>query len=340
MKTRIIRINPREPETGKIARAADILRKGGLVAFPTETVYGLGANALDGNAVKKIFRAKGRPSDNPMIVHVSDYFDVFVLAYVNKTALRLMDAFWPGALTLVMRSRKTVPSVVRAGLSTVAIRMPSHPVALALIHESDVPIAAPSANISGRPSPTQAKHVIADLKGRIDCIIDSGKTQIGLESTVLDVSRKIPMLLRPGKISVEDIEKTIGKIRVHKSVSGNLLGKKEVAKAPGMKYRHYAPNAKVIVVEGKISKGIAQKIKALAKGKKTALLGNDRAGSFGFDFVAFGKNKTEMASSLFCVFRELDGKGYEIIVVQGTDERGLGLAIMNRVRKAAWKIIE
>lgn len=327
MKTVVLKINAKKPQKSKIKRAACFLTNNETVVFPTETVYGLGANALDEKAVKKIFKAKGRPSDNPIIVHVASIDETFFLAKVNETALKLMKHFWPGPLTLVMKSSGLVPKVVTGGLDTIALRLPNHPVALALIKECSFPIAAPSANISGRPSATTAKHVLDDLRGRVDCIIDSGAVKIGLESTVLDVSAITPVLLRPGNITVEKIEKIIGKIKIHKSSYGSKLSGSEFAKAPGMKYTHYAPRAKVILIEAdaKNKNAKIKKLKEELRGKKVVFIKS--------------KNKPKLASDLFKMFREFDKSGANFIVVEGVNQTGLGLAIMNRVRKAASKVI-
>ncbi|MEK6958364.1 MAG: L-threonylcarbamoyladenylate synthase, partial [archaeon] len=253
MNTKILKIDSRKPEAKKILEAARIIRKGGLVAFPTETVYGLGANAFNTEAVRKIFRAKGRPFDDPLIVHVCSEKQVYELAEeVAFEAKVLMDKFWPGPLTIVMRKSKKVPAITTANLGTVAIRMPKNRIACALIRKAGVPIAAPSANTFSRPSPTTAGHVLADLKGKIPLILDGGTTRIGIESTVIDLSGKKPVLLRPGAVTLEQLQKTIGKVQVHgavKSTPGKNK-KKIFALAPGMKYRHYAPKAKVILVFG------------------------------------------------------------------------------------------
>ncbi len=294
---------------------ASILRKGGLVAFPTETVYGLGANALDENAVKKIFEAKGRPSDNPLIVHVSDKEELFALvSKVPEKAQKLMDKFWPGPLTLVLNKSKSVPRAVTAGQETVAIRMPNNKIALELIKQSGIPVAAPSANVSTRPSPTEAKHVLEDLDGKIDAIIDGGRTDIGLESTVIDLTSETPTILRPGKITKEELEKVIGKIET-KAKAG------KVAKAPGMKYKHYSPKAKVILVTKKEIPSLKRKLGT----KKIGIILKE--GTF-----------EEFAKSLFSKFREMDKKGIEVILVEKIKEKGLGVAIMNRLKKAAGEI--
>ena len=329
-KTLFIRIKSKK-DFKKLEQAAKIIKKGNLVAFPTETVYGLGANALDSKAVSGIFKAKGRPSDNPLIVHIADKKDVYKLTKeVPLEAEILMKKFWPGPLTIVLKRKKIVPKIVSAGLNTVAIRMPKHDVALELIKRAKVPIAAPSANVSGRPSPTSAKHVIHDLFGKIDAIIDGGEAEIGIESTVIDLSGEIPTLLRPGKITPEQLEKELGIVKIHGSLKGNKKVKVLISKSPGMKYIHYAPNAKVILVVGKNKNKIKKKIYLLSKNYKL-------------------KNKTiriievrsleSFAKNIFRIFRGSDKKKIDVILVPGVEEKGLGLAIMNRLKKAASEII-
>ncbi len=321
-------------DKGKLSVAVRFILDGKLVAFPTETVYGLGADALNEKAVRRIFEAKGRPADNPLIVHIARFEDLTMLAReVPDEAELLVRKFWPGPLTLVLPKRETVPDVTTGGLNTVAVRMPAHPVALALIRES-TPIAAPSANISGRPSPTLAEHVIEDFYGRIGCIIDAGKTPIGVESTVIDLSSEEPTLLRPGGLPVEKIEEVIGEVKIHPAVRGKMV---EVAKAPGMKYRHYAPNALLILVEG--PKGeIGEKISALvreyrSKGFKVGVMATRKYDAD--EFVHLGSTDVEVARNVFRGLRELDKRGVDVIIAEGIEERGLGFAVMNRLRKAA-----
>jgi L-threonylcarbamoyladenylate synthase len=339
-KTLILKIDKKKIDLEKIRIAAEILRKGGTVAFPTETVYGLGADALNPEAVKKIFKAKKRPADNPIIVHVSDESMVYKLAKkVPKKALKLMEKFWPGPLTLVLKKSNIVPDVVTAGLDSVAIRMPSHRVALALIEESRVPIAAPSANLAGRPSPTCAEHVIHDLYGRIDAIIDAGKTKIGVESTVLDLTSRVPTLLRPGGTPLEDLESAMGKIKLHPVVKAERE-MKVVAKSPGMKYRHYAPEAQVIVVEGKF-RDVKRKIDELTDGyrktgKRVGVMTVNKRHEYEADVVKLvGEDLKDIAKNLFLTLREFDKERVDLILAEGVEEKGLGLAIMNRLRKAA-----
>jgi L-threonylcarbamoyladenylate synthase len=328
----------------KIKDAGKIIKNGGLVALPTETVYGLGANALNQNAVKKIFIAKGRPSDNPLIVHIADLNELKLLVKeVPEKAKRLMKRFWPGPLTLIMKKTKIVPKITTGGLESVAIRMPSHKIALSLIKHSNVPIAAPSANLFGKPSPTSADHVILDLFGKIDAIIDGGNASIGVESTVIDMTSEPPILFRPGKVTVEQIEKCIGKIIVHPSVSGIKM-KNVIAKSPGMKYKHYAPNAKVIVVEGK-NVDVKKKIKNLVKeynrlGKGVGVITTDKNHDYDGKVIFIGKNQNAFAKNLFKTFREFDKTDVDIIIAESIELKGLGLAIMNRLRRASFKEIK
>ena len=253
MKTLLFKVDAENPDPTIIQTAADIIRKGGLVAFPTETVYGLGADALNGEAVLALFAAKKRPLDNPPIVHVADLKEVGRLVLeVPPKAKVLMEKFWPGPLTLIFKRSNLVPKVTVAGLDTVAIRMPKHKVALELIRQSRCPIAAPSANLAGKPSPTTAQHVYEDLNGRIDAILDGGATNIGVESTVVDLSVDPPMLLRPGGTPYEALKKVLGDLKLHPFVEAEQELSIQQIRSPGMKHKHYAPKAEVILVEGKI----------------------------------------------------------------------------------------
>ncbi len=343
MKTEILKIDINNIDAEKIKYSAEVIKSGGLVAFPTETVYGLGANGLDEKAVKKIFEAKGRPSDNPLILHIADRKQVFELAKdVPSNAGKLMDSFWPGPLTMIFNKAQNVPGVISAGLDTVALRMPSHPIALALIKESGVPIAAPSANTSGRPSPTNAKHVIEDLSGKIDVIIDAGNAKIGLESTVLDVTVDPPVVLRPGGITLKQIGDVIG----HADIDPTLMTKAEGdfrPRSPGMKYKHYSPKADVIIVEGSPDR-VLQKIKELVcmhsqKGKTVGVLATDQTKELypSVEVISLGdRDKLEtVAANLFWALREFDKKNVDIIVAEAVDYEGIGLAVMNRMKKAA-----
>ncbi len=318
----------------KIKLAARFILNGKLVAFPTETVYGLGADALNTNAVRRIFEAKGRPADNPLIIHIARFEDLKRLtSHIPPEAKLLAEQFWPGPLTMILPKREEVPYVTTGGLDTVAVRMPSHPIARALIEES-TPIAAPSANISGRPSPTLAEHVIDDFYGKIECIIDGGETQVGVESTVIDLTSEKPVLLRPGGLPLEELEKGIGEIQIHPAVRGKLI---DVAKSPGMKYRHYSPKARVIVVEGRkenVRKRIPELVEEYrSKGFRVGVMATEVYEAD--EFFNLGKTEDEVARNLFRALRELDKRGVEIIIAEGIEERGLGFAVMNRLRKAA-----
>jgi L-threonylcarbamoyladenylate synthase len=343
-KTLMLKVDALNPEYEKVRVAADIIRKGGLVAFPTETVYGLGADALNPKAVLALFEAKKRPLDNPPIIHVENANDVYRIAkQVPPKAERLMKEFWPGPLTLVFKRSEIVPDVTVAGLDTIAVRMPQHAVALALIKESNRPIAAPSANLAGRPSPTSAQHVFDDLNGRIDAILDAGPTHIGVESTVLDLSIDPPLVLRPGGTPLEALRKILSDVKLHPFVVAEKELSVEKARSPGMRHKHYAPNAKVIVVEGEISAVLA-KVKELAqsyrlKGAKVGVLATDETAaayktavvkSLGSRF-----NLAVVAQNLFRLLRELDAEGVDVIIAEGVSTEGLGLAVMNRLRKAS-----
>jgi L-threonylcarbamoyladenylate synthase len=345
LKTEILRVDPVSIDLNKIQKAAKILRDGGLVAFPTETVYGLGADALSPRAVEKIFKVKGRPPDNPLIIHIGDKLELEKLAKnIPQKVEVLIENFWPGPLTIVLQKSSIVPKIVNAGLETVAIRMPSNKIALSLIKEFKVPIAAPSANISTRPSPTSAKHVINDLNGMIDAIIDGGETNIGVESTVIDLTTTPITLLRPGGVTFEDLQKILGKNNIEKS-KYNPDEKIAAAKSPGMKYRHYSPKADVFLVEGK-SDRIELKVQEIAtnfekKGYKVGIITINQKHQYQADTVEFiGSDLETIAKNIFKTFRKFDNKDMDIIIMEGVKEKRLGLAIMNRLRKAAKKIIQ
>ncbi len=342
--TVVYAVDSEEPEAEKIRAAATIIKRGGLVAFPTETVYGLGADALNPDAVLALFAAKKRPLDNPPIVHVATSTDVFKLAEdVSSKAELLMHQFWPGPLTLVFKRYPLVPDVTTAGLDTVAVRMPKHKVALALIRESGTPIAAPSANLAGKPSPTTAGHVFDDLNGRIDAILDGGPARIGVESTVVDVSLDPPVLLRPGGTSLEVLRKAIGEICLHPFITAEAELPPQKARSPGMLHKHYAPKAQLIVVEG-IVPAVMGKIKELiggcwAENKRVGVLATDEtAWAYEADVVkSMGsrRNIDAMAADLFRLLREFDVESVDIIIAESIPTEGLGLAIMNRLRKAS-----
>lgn len=335
MKTKIIKLDSHTADTEGIFMAAALLRAGEIVAFPTETVYGLGANAFDEQAVAKIFSAKGRPADNPMIVHVCDAKQLKeVVSEVPANAFALIKKFWPGPLTLVLKKSAKIPSNVTAGLDTVAVRMPSNKIALALIKECGFPIAAPSANTSGKPSPTTAQHVYDDLKGKIHLIIDGGLCEVGLESTVLDLTKGRLVILRPGKVTAEELEKVIGKIVVNFGFSH--ANTKEKPASPGMKYRHYSPKAELILVTS--GKDFSEKVFELGAGRSVGVLSFSKEVGADNEFF-FNENLDSYAKKLFAALRELDDRGVEAIIAEGVEAKGLGLAVMNRLHKAASKTV-
>ena len=321
--------------------AGSVIRSGGLVAFPTETVYGLGANGLDGEAVRRIFEAKGRPADNPLILHVAKKSDVKDLwLRVPEEARILMDAFWPGPLTLVFNRSSKVPDEVTAGLPTVAVRMPAHKTALALIRAADVPIAAPSANLSGRPSPTTAAHVKADLDGKIDVIIDGGPCSVGLESTVLSLIGT-PTILRPGGITREMLEAVVGPVKVARAVL-EPLSEGEVAASPGMKYKHYAPNAQVLISAGS-PRQAAERIctaydLAELSGKSCIIFATEQTQGFyrqrKYAIIGDRKNPATLCANLFAALRRY-GDEADILYCEALPEREMGLAYMNRLLRSA-----
>ncbi|MCW4030029.1 MAG: L-threonylcarbamoyladenylate synthase [Candidatus Bathyarchaeota archaeon] len=343
-QTLLLKVDPKSPDPQIIQQAADILRGGGLVAFPTETVYGLGADALNGEAVLALFEAKQRPLDNPPIVHVADPSDVAPLVTEVSTKARLlMEKFWPGPLTLLFKHSKLVPTVSVAGLDTIAIRLPSHPVAQALIRQSRRPIAAPSANLAGKPSPTTAAHVYEDLNGRIDAIIDGGATAIGVESTVVDLTSDPPMLLRPGGTPYEALKAVLGNLKLHPFVEAEAELPLQQIRSPGMKHKHYAPKAAVIIVEGDVE-AVCTKIQELTvsyhqRGIKVAVLATDQTQSrYSADVVASLGSRSDLLAvshNLFRLLREVDAQGVEVIFAESVPSEGLGLAVMNRLRKAS-----
>ncbi len=334
-----ILLNGNLPES--IQEAAKILNNKGLVAFPTETVYGLGANALDEEAAAKIYEAKGRPSDNPLIVHIADIDAVYTLASeVPENAVLLMEAFWPGPLTIILPKVGIVPDGTTGGLDTVAIRMPSHPVALELIRESGLYIAAPSANSSGRPSPTLASHVMEDMDGRIDAVIDGGAVGIGIESTIVDLTGDIPTILRPGFITKSMLEAIVGEVAIDPALvepDPNLR-----PKAPGMKYTHYAPKGQLTIVEG--HNGVAEKINSLVQEKASqgytvaVITTRENASAYDCPYVLVAGERSHgetIAANLYAVLRQCDDLGCDYIYSEAFGDSELGGAIMNRLLKAA-----
>lgn len=326
-----------------LASAAEILRTGGLVAFPTETVYGLGANALDAKAAEKIYGAKGRPSDNPLIAHIAHLKDLEPLvSSVSESGKKLIDAFWPGPLTLVFSKSGLVPYKTTGGLETVAVRMPSDPIARSLISLAGVPVAAPSANTSGRPSPTTADHVFQDMDGRIDMIVDGGAVGIGLESTIVDVSGQVPVILRPGAITLEMLRQVVGDMEMDPAITGPL-SQDVKPKAPGMKYKHYAPKAQLFLVEGG-TKEVVEEIKRLTsmaagEGRRPGIICTQETRACFHEGVirSIGVRSEEetIAHNLYGVLREFDDLDVDVIYSESFSRRQLGQAIMNRLTKAA-----
>lgn len=326
-----------QADDASIRRAAALLRAGELVAFPTETVYGLGADALNGEAAARIFAAKGRPADNPLIAHIAGESGLAGLIALEPCACarKLMRAFWPGPMTLIFPKSPRVPREVTAGLDTVAVRMPSHPVARALIRAAQTPIAAPSANRSGRPSPTTAAHVLEDMEGRIPLILDGGPCEVGLESTVVDVTGARPRILRPGGVTLEMLEGVVGDVDVDEGVLHQLQAGSQ-ARSPGMKYKHYAPKGEVTIVTGPRA---AQEIARLydAADGRAAILAFSQA-DYGARRVYRLKNAP---GELFAALRQLDEDGMETIYAEDVPTTGVGLAVMNRLmRAAAFRVVE
>lgn len=343
MQTELLSVSP-----ASLERAGELIRSGALVGFPTETVYGLGANALDESAVKRIFEAKGRPGDNPLIVHISkvDQLAPLIAVEPSPAAKRLMDACWPGPMTLIFPKSNLVPAAVTAGLDTVAVRLPGHPAARALIDATRRPIAAPSANRSGRPSPTTARHVLEDMDGRVPLILDGGPCEVGLESTVIDMTGEVPKVLRPGGITPRRIAELCGSAGVDDAVM-RPLKEGEVARSPGMKYRHYAPTGALTIVQGEAN-AVADAIRrlydqALSEGKRPLILALDGhlPAYEGRKALSLGDGAAGMARSIFARLREADALGADAIFSEAVAADGLGLAVMNRLgRAAAFHIIE
>lgn len=337
MQTKLWKLDNKRNQA--IEEAAALIRKGKVVAFPTETVYGLGANGLDGAACRKIFAAKGRPADNPLILHIAEKEDMEALTSgLSPLAQALMDAFWPGPMTLIVPKSDKIPDVVTAGLDTVAVRFPSHPVARGLIRAAGCPIAAPSANKSGKPSPTTAQDVLLDMDGVIAGVLDGGTCDIGVESTIIDTTGKDPVILRPGGITREMIKAVMGRV----VLDPGLVKKGETPKAPGMKYRHYAPTAPMLLVEGpEASLGLIRlAIMAEAHGLRTGVIALKETVDHlpkGGNFVIHNGGATleAYAETLFHDLRAFDSEGVDLILGEGVREYQIGLAIMNRLRKSA-----
>lgn len=328
MKTLMLQAN-------ETAIAAEIIKNGGLAAMPTETVYGLAANAFDGKAVAKIFRAKGRPMDNPLIVHISDISQIHLLVSDFPEKARILaEKFWPGPLTMILPKSDRIPDEVSAGLDTVAVRFPSHPVARKLISQS-MPLAAPSANLSGSPSPTGAKHVYDDMNGRIDAIIDGGECEVGVESTVITLVGEVPRLLRPGGITVEQLREAIGEVVIDDAVM-NPLQTGEKAASPGMKYKHYAPKAKVVLLEGSDEAFISY-VNARKEEGTAALCYDEDTELLEVPCIPIGHaDDYEMQShKLFAALRNADEQGFRLVYAHCPKAEGMGLAVYNRMIRAA-----
>jgi L-threonylcarbamoyladenylate synthase len=334
-QTETIIIEPRSPQPALIARAAAIIRSGGLVAFPTETVYGLGADATNETAVRRIFIAKGRPPDNPLIVHVADRYMLNDVAVdISDKAARLIDRFWPGPLTLVLRRASALAPSVSVGLDTVAVRMPDAPIALALIRSAATSIAAPSANTSGRPSPTSAQHVFDDLEGQVDLILDGGPTTIGIESTVIDMTVDPPVILRPGWLTRDAIGTLIGPVRVAASSA-------ELSRSPGTRHKHYSPRARVVLIQSGSPEFIKQTCAELLSKGRVGYLGHTPAGISHprFAEITIGPTARDYAASIYADLRRLDQSNPDVIIVQSIEPSGEGEAVMDRLKRAASEVI-
>lgn len=342
METKVVIMDEGKMDKASLKEAGEVIKNGGLVAFPTETVYGLGANALDGEAVKNIFKVKGRPQDNPLIVHVSDFNIDNYVKEVPEIAHSLMSRFWPGPLTIILKKSDIIPDVTSAGLDTVGLRMPSSAIALELIKEAGVPIAAPSANISGRPSPTDVKRCIEDLNGKIEYIIGGERSNVGLESTIVDCTQDPPCVLRPGGITLEMLKLINPDIYIDPVIL-KVPEKDFRPKAPGMKYRHYAPKAPVKIIDGDLQKTI-EKINEMVQniigeGRKVGLIVTDETRNH-YDkgiVMSIGSRSdlSTVGKNLFEILRALDDKGVDVILSESFEEKGIGIAIMNRLKKAA-----
>ncbi|ACA44557.1 threonylcarbamoyl-AMP synthase [Clostridium botulinum] len=343
MKTKVMRLDENNIDEHVISEAGDILRQGGLVVFPTETVYGLGANALDKNAVKGIFEAKGRPQDNPLIVHISKIKDIDELVKkIPPIAEKLMDKFWPGPMTIILKKKDIIPNETSAGLDSIGIRMPSNKIAMELISMAGVPIAAPSANLSGKPSPTDIETCIEDLDGRVNMILGGDNSEVGVESTVIDCTINPPCILRPGGITLEMVKEVDSNIYIDPAIM-KKPGKDLKPKAPGMKYRHYAPKAPLKIIKGDLNKTI-EKINEMVQNyidaeKKVGIIATDETidNYKKGDVVSIGSRKdlNTIAHNLFYVLRSFDEKNVDLILSEAFEEKDMGVAIMNRLKKSA-----
>ena len=348
MKTKLIRVDAQELHDGKnesreaLREAGEIIRQGGLVAFPTETVYGLGGDALNPESSKKIYAAKGRPSDNPLIIHIADIKDLEkIVKEIPQSAYQLADVFWPGPLTMILPKSEEVPYQTTGGLNTVAVRMPSHPVALEFIREAGGYVAAPSANLSGKPSPTKAKYVVQDMDGRINMIIDGDGVDIGLESTIVDLTGDKPMILRPGYITKEMLDAVLGQVETDPTLLDS--DSKEAPKAPGMRYRHYAPKGELVLVEGSPEAVVSyineQTRLHRQQGEKTGIIGTtEMTGRYEADSVKIAGSRddeTAIARQLYTFLCEFDDEDVAYMYAESFAGTGMRQAIMNRLLKAA-----
>jgi len=325
----LVKCDPLRPDLDVVKRAAEVLRRGGVVAAPTETVYGLFAHAYSEAGCRKVFQVKRRPMDNPLIVHVDSVEMAESVAYIPPELRDILRRVWPGPITVVVKSRGVLPRCVTAGLDTVAVRAPAHPIPLVIIRELGAPIAGPSANRAGRPSPTTAEHVLEDLGDEVDLIVDGGPTFFGVESTIVDVTRTPPVLLRPGPFTVEELEKFFGRVEVPPVARG--LAETDVALAPGMKYRHYAPETPLVIVHFDLEEAVRW---LEAKGLRVAVLCVGKCPEAKHT-IPLGGDLYEAAKNLYDALRQLDKLGVDIGVVPAVEESGIGLAIMNRLRKAS-----
>ena len=342
MDTQIIQVDEQHIQINLLRQAGEIIKAGGLVAFPTETVYGLGGDALNPDSSRKIYEAKGRPSDNPLIVHICRMEDLpYLVKEIPEAAKKLADAFWPGPLTMIFRKSPAVPTETTGGLATVAVRMPSHKTALSFIREAGGYVAAPSANRSGKPSPTCAKYVEEDMAGRIEMILDGGDVEIGLESTIVDMTEEIPVILRPGYITKEMLEEALGSVREDGTMMSDESG--QAPKAPGMKYRHYEPKGSLVIVDGeeaRVTAYINEQLERLRReGHRTGVIGTDAtiARYRGDVCKSAGSREDEntIAKELYRILREFDDEEVTAIFSESFDTAGIGQAIMNRLLKAA-----
>ena len=327
----------------KIEEAAQIIKNGSLVVFPTETVYGIGANGLNAEAVEKIYIAKGRKPDNPLILHISNWDMLNEIAEnINSIELKLMEAFWPGPFTIILNRKTCVPNVVTGGLDTVGVRMPSGEIALKLIEACNCPIAAPSANISGKPSGTTVEDIFQELKDKVDCMIDGGKTQVGLESTVVRVIDGVPTILRPGKVTPEQIKEVAGCVKIDKHILEQTnISKDEKVLSPGMKYKHYAPNSKCVLVYSKDNEKMVAKIKEIASNKNKVAIISCREHIEQYKEVTnfiinigTQNDLNEISKNIFSALREVDKIIPDLVIIEGVEQEGVGLAIMNRLIRA------